>query len=352
MSRHTGKVKYRKVSSSTLYHCLLIMASLLDDVRSRITVDCDTLDSSVAQSLGPFVDCTSNQAILAAELSNPRHDHLITKSIQQAKELHQTFNDVSIPELATDIMTINLHAGTIPHLTGRIHIQTDPYHSYSTAKTVSHAQRIIRLAAHLHPSLKDRICIKIPSTWEGLLACQHLETTGIRTLATTLFTIEQAALAAHVKCTYIAPYVNDLKVHFIKDYLDPDPGFDLTHAAKLYFSRIGADTKVMPASLTSVDEIIRLIGKADHITIAPHLLRELAAKPAGSLPTPEVKVSAEVQPLADGEYCSVVQDEIAFRMAMTRSKEGRNEKKLVDAINIFCEAQDRLVAKVEKRLHA
>ncbi|KAF2225878.1 transaldolase [Elsinoe ampelina] len=331
------------------------MLSLLVDVRSRITVDCDTLDSS-----GMYRDLQSS-AILASELSNPRHDDLITKSIQQAKELHQTFNDVSVPELATDIMTINLYAGTVPHLTGRIHIQTEslpllldsqdqiPRSAYATPP---HAWRIIRLAAHLHPSLKDRICIKIPSTWEGLLACQHLELTGIRTLATTLFTIEQATLAAHVKCTYIAPYVNDLKVHFIKDHIDPDPGFDLTHAAKLYFSRIGTETKVMPASLTSVDEIIRLARKADHITIAPHLLRESAAAPAGSMPSPAVEVSAGVQALADGNYSTVGRDESAFRVAMTRSEVGRNEEKLVDAIRIFCEAQDRLVAMVEKRMEA
>lgn len=62
-----------------------------------------------------------------------------------------------------------------------------------------------------------RVCIKIPSTWEGIQACGILEAEGIATLATTMFSMEQAALAAHVGCTYIAPYINELRVHF-------DPG--------------------------------------------------------------------------------------------------------------------------------
>jgi len=68
---------------------------------------------------------------------------------------------------------------------------------------------------HLDPSFDTkRVCIKIPSTWEGLQACRALEARGIATLATTLFCMEQAALAADAGCTYIAPYVNELKVHF------------------------------------------------------------------------------------------------------------------------------------------
>lgn len=67
------------------------------------------------------------------------------------------------------------------------------------------------------------MCIKIPSTWEGLQACRKLEAIGVTTLATTLFTLEQVAVAGEVKCHYIAPYVNELRVHFdptqVLDYL-------------------------------------------------------------------------------------------------------------------------------------
>jgi transaldolase len=74
---------------------------------------------------------------------------------------------------------------------------------------------IVYIFKHLAPSYDTkRVCIKIPATWEGLQACRELEKRGVATLATTMFSMVQAALAAAVNCTYIAPYVNELKVHF------------------------------------------------------------------------------------------------------------------------------------------
>lgn len=76
----------------------------------------------------------------------------------------------------------------------------------------------MRIFKSLAPELDPgRLCIKIPATWEGLHACRALEARGIATLATTMFCMEQAAVAADAGCTYIAPYINELRVHF-------DPG--------------------------------------------------------------------------------------------------------------------------------
>ena len=105
----------------------------------------------------------------------------------------------------------------LPYLKGRIHIQLNPFDAYSIGRQVAGAARIIQLFQQLSPDLnaKDRVCIKIPSTWEGLQACRVLERDhGISTLATTLFSLEQAAVAAEAGCRYIAPYVNELAVHF------------------------------------------------------------------------------------------------------------------------------------------
>lgn len=76
---------------------------------------------------------------------------------------------------------------------------------------------IVSIAQNLAPDVDSkRICIKVPATWEGLQACRVLESKGIATLGTTMFCMEQAALAADANCTYIAPYVNELRVHFDK----------------------------------------------------------------------------------------------------------------------------------------
>lgn len=75
---------------------------------------------------------------------------------------------------------------------------------------------IVEMFKKIDPSFDvKRVCIKIPSSWEGIAACKILEQKGIATLATTMFCMEQAALAADAGCTYIAPYVNELKVHFV-----------------------------------------------------------------------------------------------------------------------------------------
>lgn len=114
----------------------------------------------------------------------------------------------------------------LPHLKDRIHIQANPFDAYSTSRTISSAQRIIQLFEHIIPGLnaRDRVCIKIPSTWEGLQACRVLERDHrISTLATTLFSLEQAALAAECNCLYIAPYINELAVHFEKGYVNICP---------------------------------------------------------------------------------------------------------------------------------
>lgn len=113
---------------------------------------------------------------------------------------------------------VKLGLRMVPYLKGCIHIQTNPFEAYSTSRTIAGAERIISLFKEIDSTFDStRVCVKIPSTWEGLQACAKLEEKGITTLATTLFTIEQAVLAGEANCTYIAPYLNELKVHFEKE---------------------------------------------------------------------------------------------------------------------------------------
>lgn len=132
---------------------------------------------------------------------------------------------------------VKLQLLILSNLTGYIHVQTNPKQAYSTAKTVENAESerhretiymthvnarigLVAIIKTLAPDVNPkRICIKIPATWEGIQACRIAEARGIATLATTMFCMEQAALAAHANCTYIAPYVNELKVHFEKEYV-------------------------------------------------------------------------------------------------------------------------------------
>lgn len=99
---------------------------------------------------------------------------------------------------------------------------------------------IFHIFQHVQPGFNQpRICIKIPSTWEGLMACRALQDIGLNTLATTVFTMTQAILAAEVRCAYIAPYVNELKVHFDAGYVSTNILFSKT----LIIPKLGSRTR-------------------------------------------------------------------------------------------------------------
>ncbi|PWY90769.1 transaldolase [Aspergillus heteromorphus CBS 117.55] len=323
----------------------MVIQTGLDYIRSRSIVDCDTMDEQVARTLGPFADCTSNQAIAYGELSKPKHASILQISLSKSKSLVNKYPGLAVEELAIEIAMISLSLKIAPYITGYIHIQINPYNAYSTKKTVANALRIISLTQHLNPTYpSSRICIKIPSTWEGLQACQILERAGIRTLATTLFTLPQAALAAEMGCMYVAPYVNQLKVHFEDGFTDPAPLLPLCAQIQQYYASIGTNTQVLPASLTSVDEIYALAG-VQHITISPGLLEELA-KPLANAAGMKPSLFDNENPAVVGsvpERLSFLHDEAGYRIAFSRHQAGESEGKLTQAVNIFCDMQDKLV---------
>ncbi|KAF5618567.1 transaldolase [Fusarium sp. NRRL 52700] len=310
------------------------MTTLLDALRQTSRVDCDTLDSNVAHELGPFVDCTSNQAIAFSEISRPlagepllHHDALIKEVIQSAREaLKELQGSATFEEFVVQILT-------------------NPKLSYSTDGTISDAYRIVDIFKHLAPDFDEkRVCIKIPATWEGLQACRTLEMKGIATLATTMFCMEQAALAAEAQCTYIAPYVNELKVHFEAGYVDEHKAFEFCREAQAYYISHSFRTQVLAASLTSVDEVMQLAG-IQHVTISPNLLNGLASadlsiwngKLGEYFAQGPAKMSWETE-----DYNALVRNESSWRMAFTRSGFGTSEGKIIQAINYFADFQDKL----------
>ncbi|KAI0893598.1 putative transaldolase [Annulohypoxylon nitens] len=322
--------------------------SLLDVLRSHTAVDCDTFDVEVPKQLSPFVDCTSNQAIAYHELirlgedGKPLHAQLIQDAINFASSKSSTYSNVSVAELAVETMMVKLALRIVPYLKGYSHIQTNPKYSYDKQKTVENGKRIVAIFKDLDPEYDSRrVCIKVPSTWEGMQACRELESQGIATLATTMFCLEQASLAAHVGCTYIAPYINELRVHFDEGYVDQHKAFDFCGAAQRYYEKTGSKTQVLPASLTSIQEVMKLAG-VHHITVAPHLLSELAKTPANSWEGDVGSVLKAGKEEVFGDYGGIVENESAWRLAFTRSQEGKSEGKIIQAINIFCDKQDAL----------
>ncbi|KAG5913340.1 hypothetical protein E4U42_001272 [Claviceps africana] len=335
--------------------------SLLNLLRQTCQVDCDTMDAIAYFEL---VKPTPENEPLIAE----------AKSLARGSLSHLLDEDgdrLALAEFVVEILTktvspaktlqmVQLQLRFANHTTGFLHVQTNPKLSYSTEKTVRNARRLIsifNLLAPTHQGRIPKICIKIPATWEGLQACRVLhDEDGAATLATTMFCMEQAVVAAAVKCTYIAPYVNELKVHFEKGYIDHNKSFDLCRQAQSFFLRTNSPTQVLAASLTSLDEVMHLAG-IQHITISPRLLDELAATDAAAWTGNLGEYFA--QGPDDGSWdagrrtaedaAALAHDESAWRLAFTRSGFGASEAKIIQAINYFADFQDKLEALVEGR---
>ncbi|KAL6924235.1 hypothetical protein FSHL1_001490 [Fusarium sambucinum] len=329
------------------------MTTLLDALRQTAQVDCDTLDANVAHQLGPFVDCTSNQAIAFSEISRPlagepllHHDGLVKDAIEKARGSLKDFQgSATSEEFVVQILMAKLQLLIVPNVTGYVHIQTNPKLSYSIEGTISDAHRIVDIFKVLAPEFDTkRVCIKIPATWEGLQACRVLEKKGIATLATTMFCMEQATLAADAQCTYIAPYVNELKVHFEAGYVDKHKAFDFCREAQAYYVKHSFRTQVLAASLTSVDEVMQLAG-IQHITISPNLLNGLASS---SMSGWDGKLGDYFAQGPDNkswetkDYNALAKNESKWRMAFTRSGFGTSEGKIIQAINYFSDCQEKL----------
>ncbi|KAL4949591.1 aldolase [Aspergillus filifer] len=186
----------------------------LDILRERSFVDCDTLDEEVAKLFGPIQDCTTNQALAVTELSKPGNKDLIREALVVENKLLPRFPTVDCFQLAVETAMVKLALKIVSCIKGCIHIQTNPDYAYDMGETIANGFRIVQIFQYLAPWFDPtRICITIPSTWEGLMACKTLDVAGVRTSATALFTFDQAILATKMRCTYVAPYVNQLKVH-------------------------------------------------------------------------------------------------------------------------------------------
>lgn len=128
---------------------------------------------------------------------------------------------------------------------------------------------------------------------------------------------------------------------YVCSYVDQHKAFDFCGSAQRYYGKIGSKTQVLPASLTSIQEVMKLAG-VHHITVAPHLLTKLAETPANPWEGDTGSVFKDASEDELGDYSEIMEDEGAWRLAFTRSQEGKAEVKIIQAINIFCDKQDGL----------
>lgn len=256
------------------------MANSLEKIRSLGTVV--VADTGDFQSIASFkpTDATTNPSLLLAASKLPQYAHLFQEAIKYGKEQK---NQDSL-EAAMDYLLVLFGVEILKIIPGRVSIEVDARLSFSVEASIQKACKIIKLFESLGIN-KNRILIKLASTWEGIKAAEILEHRhGIHCNMTLLFSFAQAVACAESNVTLISPFVGRIYDFYLKKtgqkfYENPsdDPGVQSVKRIYNYYKHHGYKTVVMGASFRNIDQIKALAG-CDLLTISPALLKQLEAE--------------------------------------------------------------------------
>jgi transaldolase len=262
------------------------MASLLEQLRGYTTVVSDSGDFNAIQQFRPQ-DATTNPSLIAAAAEMPGYQTVVDDVLKAVrKEAGPNVSDKEVAAIAFRPLEVAFGLKILNIIPGRVSTEVDARLSYDTEKSIEEAHAIIALYDKAGIS-RDRVLIKLASTWEGIRAAEILEKEGIHCNMTLLFGLHQAVAAAEAHATLISPFVGRIldwyKKDTGKDYAPADdPGVHSVTTIYNYYKKFGYKTVVMGASFRNIGEITELAG-CDLLTIAPKLLTELEST-QGDLP--------------------------------------------------------------------
>jgi transaldolase len=252
--------------------------TLLEQLREMTVVVADSGDIESIEQFKPQ-DTTTNPSLLTAAAEMPQYQPIVDDVLTQArKKLGPKAKDSEVANLAFRHLAVAFGKKILAIVPGRVSTEVDARLSYDTAATVKMAREIIQQYDEAGIS-RERVLIKIASTWAGIKAAEQLEKEGIHCNLTLLFGVHQAVACAEAKVTLISPFVGRIldwyKKDTGKDYQGADdPGVQSVTKIYNYFKKFGYKTVVMGASFRNIGEIRELAG-CDLLTIAPKLLEEL-----------------------------------------------------------------------------
>ena len=250
--------------------------SKLAQLKEMTTVVADTGDFEAISQYSPE-DATTNPSLILKAAQMPSYERLVKEVITSVSG--GTLSSDEQLSLCMDKLAVGIGKKIIEVIPGRISTEVDARLSFDTQKSINKARQLIDLyqAAGIR---KERVLIKMASTFEGIQAAQQLEKEGINCNLTLLFNFTQAAAAADAGAFLISPFVGRI-LDWYKANTDKseytaaeDPGVQSVTRIYNYYKQSGYDTVVMGASFRNIGEIIELAG-CDRLTISPQLLQEL-----------------------------------------------------------------------------
>jgi transaldolase len=253
------------------------MPTQLDQLKKLTKVVADTGDFESMKAYKPK-DATTNPSLILAAAQKPEYKSLVDAAVADHKNSKLT--GAALVDSVMDSILVNFGKAILKIVPGRVSTEVDARLSFDTKATISKARKIIKL--YEKSGIKrERILIKIASTWEGIKAAEVLQKEGINCNLTLLFSIAQAIACAEGDIKLISPFVGRIldwhKKNAGRDFAPTeDPGVLSVTAIYNYYKRFGYKTEVMGASFRNKGEITELAG-CDLLTISPSLLGELQA---------------------------------------------------------------------------
>ena len=260
--------------------------NLLEQLRGMTTIVADTGEINEIEKVKPQ-DATTNPSLITKAAQMPQYASIVDGVLTDAKKrLGESASDEDVAKEAFKHLAVAFGKKILSIIPGRVSTEVDARVSYDTEKTLKQARDIIALYEQQGVS-KERVLIKVASTWAGIRAAEQLEKEGIHCNLTLLFGIHQAIACAEAKVTLISPFVGRIldwyKKDTGKDYQGADdPGVQSVTRVYNYLKKFGYKTLVMGASFRNLGEIRELAG-CDLLTISPQFLGELEST-SGTLP--------------------------------------------------------------------
>jgi len=271
----------------------------LDQLKKFTKVVADTADFESIKDFKPQ-DATTNPSLVYAATQKPQYAHVVEEVLADRKKSGLSGHD-QIEDIC-DHLLVQFGCDILEIVPGRVSTETDARLSFDVEGSINKARRLIQLYEE-RKIARERVLIKIASTWEGLNAAEQLQKEGIRCNLTLLFSLPQAVRAAKAKAQLISPFVGRIydwyKKENKRDYAGPeDPGVQSVNEIYTYYKKFDIATEVMGASFRNVGQIRELAG-CDALTISPELMKELSesTEPLERKLDPEKAKSAKIDKL-------------------------------------------------------
>src|SRR6266851_4937518 len=271
----------------------------LEEIKKFTTIVADTGDFETIREFEP-TDATTNPSLIYAATQKENYSHFLEEVLVNRKK--SGLSGASQIEDIIDYLLVTFGCAILEIVPGRVSTETDARFSFDVEGSIKKARRLVELYEEQGIG-RERVLIKIASTWEGIAAAEHLQKEGIKCNMTLLFSLAQAVRSAEARVQLISPFVGRIydwfKAANKRDYSGAeDPGVQSVREIYMYYKKFGYETEVMGASFRNVGQILELVG-CDLLTISPELMKQLSEshQPLERKLTPEKAKSADVKRL-------------------------------------------------------